>query len=78
MRGRPRLRHPRRWTPEQAEHERRGVLRQAGAVPRFRHIELQHRLAAGADDASGAHSGVPGPRGRGGYAAWRARVCRTT
>ena len=25
---------------------RRGVLRQAGAVYQFRHIELQHRLAA--------------------------------
>jgi hypothetical protein len=26
-------------------HRRRGVLRQAGAVYQFRHIELQHRLS---------------------------------
>ena len=28
-----------------ADAHRRGVLRQAGAVYQFRHIELQHRLA---------------------------------
>jgi hypothetical protein len=28
-----------------ADTHRRGVLRQAGAVCQFRHIELQHRLA---------------------------------
>ncbi|MEU0273157.1 hypothetical protein [Streptomyces sp. NPDC006307] len=61
-------------------HERRGVLRQVGAVHQFRHIELQHRLAAAgaADEVPGTHPAVPGPRARGGYAAWRARVSRTT
>jgi hypothetical protein len=34
-----------------ADAHRRGVLRQAGAVYQFRHIELQHRLAnRGADE----------------------------
>jgi hypothetical protein len=28
-----------------ADAHQRGVLRQAGAVYQFRHIELQHRLA---------------------------------
>jgi hypothetical protein len=28
-----------------ADAHKRGVLRQAGAVYQFRHIELQHRLA---------------------------------
>jgi hypothetical protein len=29
-----------------SDAHRRGVLRQVGAVYQFRHIELQHRLAA--------------------------------
>jgi hypothetical protein len=34
-----------------ADAHRRGVLRQAGAVYQFRHIELQHRLATRKDPA---------------------------
>jgi hypothetical protein len=35
-------------------HVNRGVLRQAGAVYQFRHVELQRRLAASADTKTGA------------------------
>ncbi|MFH8987592.1 NACHT domain-containing protein [Streptomyces sp. NPDC017940] len=40
-------------------HEQRGVLRQAGAVYQFRHIDLQRHLAAG---APGAVAGAPQSR----------------
>jgi hypothetical protein len=42
------LRHQLPWSLEGflADAHRRGVLRQAGAVYQFRHIELQHRLAS--------------------------------
>jgi hypothetical protein len=33
-----------------ADAHQRGVLRQAGAVYQFRHIDLQHRLAAARPD----------------------------
>ncbi len=41
-----RKRLPRRLMDFLADAHRRGVLRQAGSVYQFRHIELQHRLAA--------------------------------
>jgi hypothetical protein len=45
-----------------ADAHQRGVLRQAGAVYQFRHIELQHRLAT---RPSGPHPGpAPGPPDR--------------
>jgi hypothetical protein len=40
-----------------ADAHQRGVLRQAGAVYQFRHIELQHRLAN--RDASGQDANSP-------------------
>ncbi|MER6998146.1 hypothetical protein [Streptomyces sp. NPDC000410] len=45
-------------------HERRGVLRQVGTVHQFRHIDLQHHLAAqGRSQASGTpRPPVPWPR----------------
>ena len=46
-----------------ADAHSRGVLRQAGAAYQFRHIELQHRLAAR------AVNNVPGPRDGAGEAA---------
>ena len=36
-----------------ADAHRRGVLRQAGAVYQFRHIELQHRLATRPSNPTG-------------------------
>jgi hypothetical protein len=43
-----------------ADAHRRGVLRQAGAVYQFRHIELQHRLATrDANDEQANSSAAP-------------------
>ena len=57
------LRHqlPWRLMPFLADAHRRGVLRQAGAVYQFRHIELQHRLATRPTKSAG----VPGAPGSG-------------
>ncbi|MBL1098404.1 NACHT domain-containing protein [Streptomyces coffeae] len=45
-------------------HERRGVLRQVGAVHQFRHLDLQHHLATPTrpDEPPAATPGVPRPR----------------
>lgn len=44
-------------------HERRGVLRQAGAVHQFRHIDLQHHLAAPepSQESGASRPGLPRP-----------------
>ena len=42
-----------------ADAHRRGVLRQAGAVYQFRHIELQHRLAERDAERQQANSAGP-------------------
>jgi hypothetical protein len=44
-----------------ADAHRRGVLRQAGAVYQFRHIELQHRLATRDADKQQADSTAATP-----------------
>jgi hypothetical protein len=42
-----------------ADAHRKGVLRQAGAVYQFRHVELQHRLANRDTDERQANSAAP-------------------
>ncbi|MEU6068677.1 NACHT domain-containing protein [Streptomyces sp. NPDC047082] len=45
-------------------HERRGVLRQAGAVHQFRHIDLHHHLGGPVldQDPEASRASLPGPR----------------
>ncbi|WP_078559565.1 NACHT domain-containing protein [Streptomyces sp. PRh5] len=45
-------------------HERRGVLRQLGTIHQFRHIDLQHHLAAPgrSQEPGAAHPPLPSPR----------------
>ncbi|WP_328869439.1 NACHT domain-containing protein [Streptomyces sp. NBC_00287] len=42
-------------------HEHRGVLRQTGAVHQFRHIDLQHHLAAAPERSQESDAPRPGP-----------------